>query len=63
MLYEVLAAIAPQALCNVAACQSFRTLDMLPKRLKYLVNVQRKVDRVGPIISPLAHPLGGILAL
>jgi hypothetical protein len=48
MLYEVLAAIAPQALCNVAACQSFRTLDMLPKRLKYFVNVQLKVDRSVP---------------
>jgi len=35
----------------------------MPKRLKYFVNVQLKVDRVGPIISPLAHPLGGILAL
>ena len=34
------------------------------KRLKYFVNVQGlKVDRVGPVISPLAHPLGGILAL
>jgi hypothetical protein len=35
----------------------------MPKRLKYFVNVKLKVDRVGPIISPLAHPLGGILAL
>ena len=36
----------------------------MPKRLKYFVNVQGlKVDRVGPIISPLAHALGGILAL
>ena len=35
----------------------------MPKRLKYFVNVQLKVDRSVPIISPLAHPLGGILAL
>jgi hypothetical protein len=63
MLLCTLAAIARQTLRNAAACESFRTLDML-KRLKYFVNVQGlKVDRVGPIISPLAHPLGGILAL
>src|SRR4029453_12375040 len=26
--YAVLAAVSPQALCNVPACESFRTLDM-----------------------------------
>jgi len=62
MLYAVLTAIAPRALCTIATLESFQTLDR-PKRLKYFVNVQLKVDRVGPIISPLAHPLGGILAL
>ena len=46
MLYAVLAAIAPQALCNGAGCESFRTLDM-PKDLNF-VNVQLKVDRSVP---------------
>jgi hypothetical protein len=46
-LYAVLTAIAPQTLCTVAACESFRTLDM-PKRLKHFVNVQLKVDRSVP---------------
>jgi hypothetical protein len=60
-LYAVLTAIAPQTLCTVAACESFRTLDM-PKRLKHFVNVQQS-GSIGRNISPLAHPIGGILAL
>jgi hypothetical protein len=47
MLCAVLAAIAPQARCTVAAWESSWTLD-IPKRLKYFVNVQLKVDRSVP---------------
>ena len=56
MLYAVLAAIVPQALCNVAACESLRTLDM-PERL----NVQLKVGQSVPSFCYWRAPSAGFL--